>query len=83
MLVAIDNGRFRNEDYCGDVWGVPKNHAPVNLEGINQTCVHDVVVENINVYYDEKIEDLSSKYNILKEVNQSNVNSKRKSLFSK
>ena len=44
--------------------GIPKEHAPVNLDGINQTCVHDIVAKNINVFYDEKIEKQDGKYNI-------------------
>lgn len=72
-LISIDNGRFRNEFYCDDIWGVPKKHAPLNLEGINQACIHDVLIKNINVYYDEKIADVDGKKNIIVDINPTYV----------
>ncbi len=64
MLIGIRNARFRNDFYCNDTWGLPRDHAPLDLTGIKQACVHDVVVKNINVFYDEKIEKVDGKYNV-------------------
>lgn len=63
-LVSINNNRFRNEFYCDDIWGVPPKHAPLDLTGIKEACVHDIMVRNINVYYDERIEKIDGKYNV-------------------
>ena len=63
-LVSIENVRFRNPFYCDDIWGVPTHHAPLDLEGIYETCVHDVTVRNIKVHYDESIEKTDGKYNV-------------------
>ena len=63
-LVSLSNGRFRNAFYCNDVWGIPLEHAPLNLEGINQACIHDVLIKNITIYYDEKINKIDGKYNV-------------------
>ena len=47
-LVNIINERFRRDYYCGDIWGMPKEHAPINLDGIKEACVHDILIKNIN-----------------------------------
>ena len=53
------NPRFRNNFYSH----IPKL-PPINLDGIKTACVHDVLVKNINVYYDEKITKVDKKYNV-------------------
>ncbi len=63
-LISIRNCRFRAEDYCDDVWKVPKDIAPVDLSGVQQATVHDVEFKNINVYYDEKIPKVDNKFNV-------------------
>lgn len=63
-LISIDNHRFRCDYYCNDIWCIPREHAPLNLDGIEQACVHDVRIKNINVYYDEKIKPVEGKKNI-------------------
>lgn len=67
-LVSLKNNRFRCEYYCDDIWGVPPEHAPLDLNGIKEACIHDIYIKNINVYYDERIEKVDGKYNVPIEV---------------
>ncbi len=60
-LIAFSNVRFRGGFYQGHI---PPEHAPVDLTGIAQTCVHNITVRNIKVYYDERIEKRDGKYNV-------------------
>lgn len=62
-LISIHNYRFRCDGYCNDVWKIPKEIAPLDLSGIKQATVHDVIFKNIKVYYDEKIPKVDGKYN--------------------
>ncbi len=57
-LVSIENNRMRGDFYSE----IPKEHAPLDLTGIRQACVHDVTVRGIDVYYDEKIEKRDGLY---------------------
>lgn len=68
MLICIKNDRFRSDFYCNDTWGIPKELAPIDLSGIKKATVHDVLVKNITVYYDEKIPTDDGKYNIAIEI---------------
>jgi hypothetical protein len=63
-LISIRNYRFRNDDYCGDIWGIPKDMANVNLDGIKIASVHDIKFRNITVFYDEKLPKVEGKYKV-------------------
>lgn len=68
MLICIKNDRFRNDSYCNDTWGIPKELAPIDLSGIKKATIHDVFVKNVTVYYDEKIPTDDGKYSIAIEI---------------
>lgn len=68
ILISVKNDRFRNDSYCDGVWGIPKELAEVDLSGIKQATVHDVIVKNITVYYDEEIQSEDDKYSLLIEI---------------
>ena len=63
-LISIENRRFRCPFYSTGDWGLRPEHAPLNLEGISQACVHDVIIRNIKVYYDEKIPLADGRFNV-------------------
>ncbi len=55
MLLSISNHIWRTQ-HNEDLWGVPCKHpVTIDLTGVEQGCVHNVVCRNIKVYYDEKI----------------------------
>lgn len=61
-VIGIRNVRFRGDFYCNGVWGVPKDMAPLDLEGIQFATVHDVTFRNISVYCDERIPRVDGRY---------------------
>ena len=60
-LIRITNGRWRTEDMCNQ-WNVPFIPENVDLEGAEESSVHHVTINNINVYYDERIPKKDGKY---------------------
>lgn len=63
-LISFVNNRFRGDAYCNDIWGIPKDTAPIDLTGVKYAAFHDIAVKNINVYYDEKIPKKDEKYDV-------------------
>lgn len=60
-IINFMNVRFRDA-YADDNWGVPIDHAPVDLTGIDQTNIHDITVKNIKIYSDKPMEKSDGKY---------------------
>ena len=50
-LIFIRNSPFRTPENLG-VWGLPLMTDLIDLTGIKQRGIHDVLIKNINVYYD-------------------------------
>ena len=51
-LILIRNAPFRTPECC-EAWGLPPLTNKIDLTGIKQRSVHDITVNNINIYYDE------------------------------
>ncbi|MBR5446093.1 MAG: hypothetical protein IKV57_08215 [Clostridia bacterium] len=63
-LISFANHRFRNPANAA-AWGIPLDLlAQIDLTGIRQGMVRDVVCRNIRVYYDEAIPLRDGKYNV-------------------
>ncbi len=64
-LVSISNHIWRTQSN-EDLWGVPCKHpVQIDLTGVEQGCVHNVICRHITVYYDEKIPlTADGKYNV-------------------
>ena len=53
-LIQIRNAPFRTPEGMRD-WGLPPLTDSIDLTGINSRNVHDVIIKNINVYYEENM----------------------------
>jgi len=53
-LIKFGNPRFR-EAYANDTWKVPEKGAELDLTGVEEAGIKNIVVNNINIYYDERI----------------------------
>lgn len=53
-LISVRNHPFRTERNSSE-WGVPLEHAEVDLSRVKPGSVHDVIFKNISVYYDDDL----------------------------
>jgi hypothetical protein len=53
-LIRFGNPRFRKA-YANDTWKVPEKGRELDLAGVEEAGIKDIVVNNINIYYDERI----------------------------
>lgn len=60
-LFDISDDRYKK--YWGEL-GALNPHPKIDLSGIEYASVHDIVVRNIKVYYDEKIPKNQGRYNV-------------------
>ena len=54
FLILFGNYAWRTPE-CRELWGLPPMTDEIDLTGISTRSIHDVIVKNINVFYDENM----------------------------